>query len=115
MSADEFIEVYHGTAASHVDSIRETGLFPRTSPRNPEHHSMLTTNRELAEGFARREPLGDRAVIKYRVPLCKVDTYLHEPKNADRNEYPLKDRLPGYMIVDVNTEIPDPPTFPPSS
>ena len=76
---------------------------------------MLTRNREIAEGFARREPPGDRAVITYRMPVSHLDTYLHPPKTADLAEYALKAPLPGSMITGVDVEIPDPPTLPPSS
>ena|SRR5215467_4255884 len=112
MSADEHLELYHGTAASRVHAIRATGLFPRTPPRYPEYWAMLTTNREIAGGFARREPLGDRAVITYRIPGWQVDTYLYPPRTANLADYALKKPLPGSMIVDVAVHIPDPPSQP---
>jgi hypothetical protein len=110
--SDELLELYHGTAASRVESIRATGLFPRTPPRYPEYWAMLTANREVAEGFARRERLGDRAVITYLVPVCQVDTYLHPPRTADLADHALKKPLPGGMIADVDVDIPDPPSLP---
>jgi len=69
---------------------------------------MLTINRDIAEGFARREPPGDRAVITYRVPACQVDTYLHTTQRADLGDYALKVPLPGSMITEVDIDIQDP-------
>jgi hypothetical protein len=111
----EYLELYHGTAASQVDSIRTGGLFPPTPPRYPEFWAMLTSNREMAEGFARRTPPHDRAVITYRVPADEVDTYLYPSRTTDLAEHALKLPLPGSMIIAVEVDIPDPPTSPPSS
>jgi hypothetical protein len=115
MSANEPLTLYHGTAASRVDSIRAAGLFPRTPPRYPEYWAMLTDNRQVAEGFARREPLDDRAVITYLVPGCQVGTYLHPPRTVDPADYALKEPLPGSMITDVDVDIPGPASIPSGS
>lgn len=112
MPADESLELYHGTAASRVDSIRATGLFPRTPPPYPKYWAMLTTNRDIAVGFARREPLDDRAVITYQVPRNQVDTYLYPSRTADLMDYAVREPLPGWMITNVDSDIPEPPISP---
>ena len=73
---------------------------------------MLTTNREVAEGFARREPLGDRAVITYRIPRSQVATYLDPSRTADLMDYVIRQPLPGRLITNVDIDIPDPPRSP---
>ncbi len=84
MQPSEFHELYHGTAASRVASIRATGLAPQKPPRYPESWSMLTSSREVAEGWARLQSPGDRAVIAYRVPVNLVDEFLYPPVDMDR-------------------------------
>jgi hypothetical protein len=44
------LELYHGTAASGVESIRATGLFPPEPPRYPGYWAMLTSSWDDAVG-----------------------------------------------------------------
>lgn len=113
-NTNEALELYHGTAASRVDSIRANGLLPVKQPPTSkywsppaEYQSTLTEIRDIAVGFAQREQLGDRAVIKYRVPTSEVGTYLYSATTSDRC-YALRVALPGHMITDVDTDIPYP-------
>jgi len=102
MQTTGFREMYHGTSAQRVNSIRKNGLFPQKPPRYQGHHPMLTTCREEAENYARGK-WGDPVAITYWVPESLVDYFL----SADRMDpfmwyTPLKP-LPGCMIhyVDV--------------
>jgi hypothetical protein len=65
---------------------------------------MLTSSWEDAEGNARRQPQGDRAVITYRVPEGMADDFLHPPMAMAPTImwYTLKERLPGGMIHRVD-------------
>ena len=111
VNATGFRELYHGTAASCVASIRATGLFPRTPPRHRGYWAMLTTSREDAEGNAHRHPQGDQAVITYRVPESQTDDFLYPPMPMGPvTWYMLRRPLPGSMIhkVDVLEGTADP-------
>jgi hypothetical protein len=103
--AVDFRELYHGTAAESVRSIRETGPFPREQPRYEGYWAMLTSSEEDAAGNARRQmQLGqiEGAVITYRVPEGEADTYLYPAIQKDPDWYTLRKPLPGTMIYDVH-------------
>ena len=103
MNATGFRELYHGTAASRITSIRATGLFPRTPPRHRGYWAMLTTSRQDAEGNARRHPQGDQAVITYRVPERLADNFLYPPmRMGPVTWYTLRRPLPDSMIHKVD-------------
>lgn len=98
-----FRDLYHGAAASRVNSIRVAGLFPPKSPRYPGFWAMLTSSWEDAAGNARRQPPSDGAVIEYRVPEDQADTYLYPPMPMGPHTwYTLRKPLPGSMIHRVD-------------
>jgi hypothetical protein len=103
MHATGFCELYHGTAASRVDAIRGTGLFPPEKPRHEGYWAMLTSSQEDAEGHARRQPQGDRAVIMFRIPESMAASYLYPPMPMGSvTWYTLRKPLPGHMIQHVD-------------
>jgi hypothetical protein len=121
MYTARFRQLYHGTAASCVASIRQKGLRPLRRPESalPEFWAMLTTCREEATGRALATSQGyPWAVIMYRVPEEEVDAFLHPkimlgPDAPPR--YALRDGMPltGRMIAHVFEA--EASTFPPSS
>ena len=103
MHAADFRELYHGTAASRVTSIRTTGLFPQTPPGHSGWCAMLTSSQQDAEGNARRQPHGDQAVITYRVPESLADDFLYPPMAMGPVMwYTLRRPLPDSMIHKVD-------------
>ncbi len=103
MHADGFRELYHGTAASRIASIRKTGLFPQRPPRHPQWWAMLTSSKEDAEGNARRQPQGDQAVVTYWVPESLADDFLYPPiPMGPVTWYTLRRPLPDGMIHKVD-------------
>ena len=102
MGDSEFLELYHGTARSRVESIRATGLFPPEAPRYRGYWAMLTSSWDDAVGNARRQPGSDRAVVAYRLPGDQIDEYLFPPMAMGPNTwYTLRRPLPGDMIYQV--------------
>ena len=96
------LELYHGTAASRVESIRATGLVPPEPPRYPGCWAMLTSSWDDAVGNSRRQPLGDRAVITYWVPENQIDEHLFPPMAMGPNTwYTVRRPLPGDTICRV--------------
>jgi hypothetical protein len=100
-----FRELYHGTAASRVSSIRAIGLFPPETPRHPGFWAMLTSSWQDAAGNARKQPPGDRAVVMYLIPEDEADAYLYPSMAMGPNTwYTLRKPLPGSMIHRVDTQ-----------
>ena len=102
--APGFIQLYHATAASSVASILATGLFPPEPVRHPGQWWMLTSDRADAVSHALRKPLGDRAIITYRVPADQLDAYLWPPHEISPGIwwYTLRKPLPRSMMQSVD-------------
>lgn len=105
MNAAGFRELYHGTAAENVESIRATGLFPLEPPRYEGYWAMLPSSTEDAAGNARRHMQMrqvDGAVITYRVSEDQADAYLYPAIQKAPDWYTLRQPLPATMIHDVH-------------
>jgi hypothetical protein len=104
LQPDQFRELFHGTKASRVGSIRETDLTPPENTVSPAKWYMLTSRPDEAMHFARAD---DGAMITYHVPEDKAAEYLYPGLRNGRSDlYALRKPLPASMIhrVDVTAE-----------
>ena len=104
LSPDQFTEMYHGTRASRVPSIREYGLEAPQNTGMQQHYRMLTTRKDEAGSIGR---WGDSAVITYHVPNSSIgeneDAHLHPPLiNGSATHYAIRHPLPASMISHVD-------------
>jgi hypothetical protein len=66
-------EMYHGTVAGRVESIRRTGLHPS------EFRGTLSSSLEVAWNHARGRSEADPVVLPYVVPGDQFDDYFDTP------------------------------------
>lgn len=84
LSPGQFIDLFHGTRASRVPSIRQHGLEAPQNTIIPAQYRMLTSSRDEARAFTRH---GDAAIVGYRVPRSAIAS-VDEPVTADHYLWP---------------------------